>query len=136
MNEQSPPISIRFENCSSQGCQRYSAYVGVANRNGERTVRGSIEFVACRFENDAGAGGAVEASGHLLGQGLAEGIETGLDHRIRDLPGIARVADHARDVHHPPAARAEHEAADHQLREVPGAARQARDRVVVLELHG
>ena len=56
MNEQSPPISIRFENCSSKGCQRYSAYVGVANRSGERTVRGSIDFVHCRFEDDAGAG--------------------------------------------------------------------------------
>jgi hypothetical protein len=56
MNEQSPPISIRFENCTSKGCQRYSTYVGVANRNGDRTVHGTIEYVDCRFEQDAGAG--------------------------------------------------------------------------------
>jgi len=56
MNEQSPPVSIRFEDCKSKGCQRYSAYVGVANREGRRTVRGSIEYIGCRFEADAGAG--------------------------------------------------------------------------------
>lgn len=56
MNEESPPVSIRFENCSSKDCERYSAYVGVANRNGKRTVRGSIEFVDCRFDADQGAG--------------------------------------------------------------------------------
>ena len=36
MHEKSPPVSIRFENCTSKGCERYSTYVGVANRNGER----------------------------------------------------------------------------------------------------
>jgi hypothetical protein len=56
MNEQSAPISIRFENCTSKGCHRYSTYVGIANRNGRRTVRGKIEYVGCRFEADARAG--------------------------------------------------------------------------------
>jgi hypothetical protein len=56
MNEESPPISIRFENCASKGCRRYSTYVGVANRHGGRTVRGKIEYVGCRFEADALAG--------------------------------------------------------------------------------
>ena len=56
MNEQSPPISIRFENCTSRGCHRYSTYVGVANRDGGRTVRGKIEYVNCRFEADILAG--------------------------------------------------------------------------------
>ena len=53
MNEQSPPISIRFENCTSKGGQRYSTYVGIANRYGRRTVRGKIEYVGCRFDADA-----------------------------------------------------------------------------------
>jgi hypothetical protein len=56
MNAKSPPVSIRFENCTSKGNQRYSTYVGVANRSGERTVRGSIEYVGCRFDGDVGAG--------------------------------------------------------------------------------
>ena len=56
MNEHSPPISIRFENCTSKGCRRYSTYVGVANRLGERTVRGRIEYVDCHFEADGVAG--------------------------------------------------------------------------------
>jgi hypothetical protein len=55
MHHESPPISIRFENCTSKGCERYSTYVGVANRNGEPTVRGSIEYIGCRFEADQGA---------------------------------------------------------------------------------
>ncbi len=56
MNEHSPPISIRFENCTSKGCRRYSTYVGVANRMGERTVRGRIEYVDCHFEADGPVG--------------------------------------------------------------------------------
>ncbi|MBN1854935.1 MAG: right-handed parallel beta-helix repeat-containing protein [Pirellulales bacterium] len=56
MHQKSTPISIRFENCTSKGCEQYSTYVGVANRNGERTVRGSIEYVGCRFDADQGAG--------------------------------------------------------------------------------
>jgi hypothetical protein len=56
MNEQSTPVSIRLQNCTSKGCHRYSTYVGVANRHSERTVRGTIEYVGCRFEADAGAG--------------------------------------------------------------------------------
>jgi hypothetical protein len=56
MHESSPPISIRFENCTSKGCRRYSAYVGIANRAGLRTVRGSIDYIGCRFEADEGAG--------------------------------------------------------------------------------
>ncbi len=56
LHEESPPISIRLENCSSKSCERMSAYVGIANRTGRRTVRGSIEFVDCRFEADQGAG--------------------------------------------------------------------------------
>ncbi|MBN2314340.1 MAG: right-handed parallel beta-helix repeat-containing protein [Sedimentisphaerales bacterium] len=56
MNEQSPPVSIRFENCTSRGCQRYSTSVGVANRDGGHTVRGKIEYVGCRFEADVLAG--------------------------------------------------------------------------------
>ena len=53
LNEQSAPVSIRFQDCSSKGCRRYSTYVGVANRHGKRTVRGTIEYVGCRFEADA-----------------------------------------------------------------------------------
>ncbi|MFO7902260.1 MAG: right-handed parallel beta-helix repeat-containing protein, partial [Pirellulaceae bacterium] len=56
MHKESPPISIRLENCTSEGCERYSAYVGVANREGKRTVRGSIEYVDCQFDGDEGAG--------------------------------------------------------------------------------
>ncbi len=56
MDHTSPPVSIRFENCTSTGCGRYSTYVGVANREGKRTVRGSIEYVGCRFDADEGAG--------------------------------------------------------------------------------
>lgn len=55
MYEQSPPVSIRLENCTSKGCERYSTYLGMANRNGERTVRGSIEYVECLFDADQGA---------------------------------------------------------------------------------
>ncbi|MHB8902920.1 MAG: right-handed parallel beta-helix repeat-containing protein [Thermoguttaceae bacterium] len=55
MRQDSPPVSIRFENCTSKQCRGYSAYLGVANRNGEPTVRGSIDFVDCRFEADLGA---------------------------------------------------------------------------------
>ena len=56
LQEDSRPISIRLENCSSKDCERYSAYVGVANRAGKRTVRGSIEFVECSFVAEQGAG--------------------------------------------------------------------------------
>jgi hypothetical protein len=56
MNESSTPVSIRFENCTSKTCGRYSTYVAVANREGLRTVRGSIEYVDCRFEADAARG--------------------------------------------------------------------------------
>lgn len=56
MHAGSPPVSIRFENCTSRGNGRYSTYVGVANRNGEQTVRGSIAYVGCRFDADRGAG--------------------------------------------------------------------------------
>lgn len=56
MNEHSPPISIRFENCTSKGCGRYSTYVGVANRLGERTVGGRIEYLDCHFEADGAVG--------------------------------------------------------------------------------
>jgi hypothetical protein len=56
MQQESTPISIRFENCTSQKCGRYSTYVGVANRTGLRTVRGSIEYVGCQFDRDEGAG--------------------------------------------------------------------------------
>ncbi len=56
MNYRSHPVSIRFENCTSKGCRRYSTYLGVANRNGERTVRGSIEYIGCRFDADKGGG--------------------------------------------------------------------------------
>ncbi len=55
MHEQSPPVSIRLENCTSKGCERYSTYLGMSNRNGERTIRGSIEYVDCRFDADEGA---------------------------------------------------------------------------------
>ncbi len=55
MHEASPPVSIRFENCTSKNCEQFSTYVGVANRNGEPTIRGSIEYVDCRFEADQGA---------------------------------------------------------------------------------
>jgi hypothetical protein len=54
--ERSQPISIRLENCSSSGCDRHSASIAIDNRNGERSVRGSIEFVNCRFDNDRGGG--------------------------------------------------------------------------------
>jgi hypothetical protein len=69
MHQDSPPVSIRFENCTSSGCQRYSTYVGVANRNGRQTVRGSIEYVGCRFEADTGGGVYIrgnEADGCLV----------------------------------------------------------------------
>ncbi|MFC1760900.1 right-handed parallel beta-helix repeat-containing protein [Planctomycetota bacterium] len=56
MNERSIPVSIRFQNCTSIGCHRYSTHVAVANSHGERTVRGMIEFTDCRFEADAQAG--------------------------------------------------------------------------------
>ncbi len=56
MHEGSPPVSIRFENCTSKDCREYSTYIGVANRNAEPTVRGSIEYVGCRFDGDRGAG--------------------------------------------------------------------------------
>jgi hypothetical protein len=55
MDHQSPPVSIRLENCTSKGCERYSTYLGLANRNGRQTVRGSIECVNCRFDADQGA---------------------------------------------------------------------------------
>jgi hypothetical protein len=69
LRQDSEPLSIRLENCSSQHCERYSAYVGVANRAGERTVRGSIEFVECSFVADRGAGVYIrgnEADGCLV----------------------------------------------------------------------
>ncbi len=56
LNEQSLPVSIRFENCTSKGCERNSTYLGISSRNGERTVRGSIEFTDCRFDADEAAG--------------------------------------------------------------------------------
>ncbi len=56
LHEQSPPISIRMENCTSKGCQRHSASVAIDNRNGAKSVRGSIEFVNCRFDQDLGGG--------------------------------------------------------------------------------
>ena len=50
------PVSIRFEGCTSKECGRYSTYVGVANRDGKPTVRGSIEYTGCRFEADVDGG--------------------------------------------------------------------------------
>lgn len=69
MQRTSTPVSIRLENCTSSGCGRYSTYVGVANRNGLRTVRGLIEYVGCRFDADQGAGVYIrgnEADGCLV----------------------------------------------------------------------
>jgi hypothetical protein len=56
MHEESTPVSIRFEDCTSKACGRFSTYVGVANRNGRRTVRGTIEYIECCFDADQGAG--------------------------------------------------------------------------------
>ena len=56
MHSESPPVSIRFENCSSRGCGRHSTYLGIDNRNGLRSVRGSIDYVGCRFDSDQGGG--------------------------------------------------------------------------------
>ena len=55
MHEESPPASIRLENCTSKGNERYSTYLGIANRKGERTIRGSIEYIDCQFDADQGA---------------------------------------------------------------------------------
>lgn len=69
MHAESPTISLRFEDCTSESCERYSAYVGVANREGERTVRGSIDYVDCRFDGDEGGGVFIrgnEAEGSLV----------------------------------------------------------------------
>ena len=55
MHEESPPASIRLENCTSKNCERYSTYLGIANRSGDRSIRGSIEYVGCRFDADQGA---------------------------------------------------------------------------------
>ncbi len=69
MSCQSTPVSLRFDKCISNNCQQPSTYVGMTNRDGLRTVKGSIEFIDCRFEADQG--GAViirgnEADGCLL----------------------------------------------------------------------
>lgn len=56
MNEQSTPLSIRLERCTSTGCERYSTYLGMANREDRKTVRGSIDCIDCRFDGDAGGG--------------------------------------------------------------------------------
>ena len=87
MNEQSPPVSIRFENCTSSGCGRYSASLSIANRNGGRSVRGLIEYVSCRFEADGVAGVSIrgnEADGCRV---RFERWWTGID---RDDPGSCR----------------------------------------------
>ena len=55
MHEESPPASILLENCTSKGNERYSTYLGIANRKGERTIRGSIKYIDCRFDSDQGA---------------------------------------------------------------------------------
>ena len=55
MHADSPPASIRLENCTSKGNERYSTYLGIANRKGERTIRGSVEYIDCRFDADQGA---------------------------------------------------------------------------------
>jgi hypothetical protein len=56
MDETSTPVSIRLENCSSKTCERYSTNLSLVNRQGLRTVRGSIDFVDCRFEADKAGG--------------------------------------------------------------------------------
>ena len=56
LDEESIPVSIRLENCTSKDCDRASIGISIANRKGKRTVRGSIDCVGCRFEADKRAG--------------------------------------------------------------------------------
>ncbi len=69
MSRESTPVSIRFENCTSQGCRDPSVYLSMAHRDGLHGVTGTIEFVQCRFDGDT-AGGVVvrgnQADGALL----------------------------------------------------------------------
>lgn len=56
LSRASTPVSLRFEQCTSQGCQQPSVYIGIANSQGLRSVTGRIEFADCRFDADAGGG--------------------------------------------------------------------------------
>lgn len=56
LHAESEPVSIRLENCTSQGCRGYSSYLGIANREGKHSVRGTIDFVNCQLEDDADGG--------------------------------------------------------------------------------
>lgn len=62
LDEESIPVSIRFENCSSKNCDGASTSISIANRKGKRTVRGLIEYVDCRFEADKQAGVQIQGN--------------------------------------------------------------------------
>ncbi|MFZ2639512.1 MAG: right-handed parallel beta-helix repeat-containing protein [Verrucomicrobiia bacterium] len=55
---ESKPISIRIENCRSVGCRRSACFV-TANDSDTAGVKGTMDFVNCKFEAGQGAGIAV-----------------------------------------------------------------------------
>ncbi|MBI5818867.1 MAG: right-handed parallel beta-helix repeat-containing protein [Verrucomicrobia bacterium] len=55
---ESKPISIRIENCRSVGCRRSACFV-TANDSDTAGVKGTMDFVNCKFESGQGAGIAV-----------------------------------------------------------------------------
>jgi hypothetical protein len=52
LHEESPPVSIRFENCVSRNNDRCSVNCSMNHREGKPPVTGRVVFEDCRFEYD------------------------------------------------------------------------------------
>jgi hypothetical protein len=59
LNADSKPISIRLENCRALGCRRSAAFV-TANDSDTAGVKGTMEFIRCRFEGSQQAAISVD----------------------------------------------------------------------------
>ena len=99
MSRSSQPVSIRFEACSSKKCRQPATYLGMANRDGKRSVTGRIEYVKCHFDADA-AGGVVIRGNEVDGCRLQlrqceivyhDSAKTGLAPIAIEVPRIAGV---------------------------------------------
>ena len=55
LNGTSKPVSMRIENCTTRGTNRLSASV-ITSCGTEGPLKGSIDFVNCRFEDQGYAG--------------------------------------------------------------------------------